>query len=117
MGRGDGLFALFLDNVGVLVFFSSILIFTFNYPADIILTHMIPGTAMGICVGDLVYTYLAIRLGKMTGRKDVTAMPLGIDTPSTIGLAYAVIGPVFTASGDAKLAWQVGMATLFDWPR
>ncbi|HOJ52746.1 MAG TPA: hypothetical protein PLT64_09695 [Syntrophales bacterium] len=112
-GEVTAFFALFLDNVGVLVFFSSILIFTFNYPADIILTHMIPGTAMGICVGDLVYTYLAIRLGKMTGRRDVTAMPLGIDTPSTIGLAYAVIGPVFTASGDAKLAWQVGMATLF----
>lgn len=112
-GEMTAFFALFLDNVGVLVFFSAILIYTFNYPREIILTGMIPGTAIGICAGDFIYTWLAIRLGKRTGRHDVTAMPLGIDTPSTIGLAYAVVGPAFMASGDAILAWQVGMATLF----
>jgi AGZA family xanthine/uracil permease-like MFS transporter len=112
-GETTAFLALFLDNVGVLIFFSAILVFTFNYPADIILTRMIPGTAVGICAGDLVYTWLAIRLRRKTGRTDVTAMPLGIDTPSTIGIAYAVMGPAYIATHDAQLTWHIGMATLF----
>lgn len=112
-GETTAFLALFLDNVGVLVFLSAILIFTFNYPANIVLTRMIPGTAVGVFFGDLVYTYLAIRLQKKTGRADVTAMPLGLDTPSTIGLAYAVLGPAWLATNDAELTWQLGMCTLF----
>jgi adenine/guanine/hypoxanthine permease len=112
-GETAAFFALFFDNVGVIVFLSSILMLTFNYPADIILTRMIPGTATGVFFGDLIYTYLAIRLRKKTGRKDVTAMPLGLDTPSSIGLAYAVLGPAYIATKDAELTWHIGMATLF----
>ena len=112
-GETTAFLALFLDNVGTLIFFSAILVFTFNYPADIILTRMIPGTAVGIFIGDIVYTWLALRLRKKTGRTDVTAMPLGIDTPSTIGIAYAVMGPAYIATRDAQLTWHIGMATLF----
>jgi adenine/guanine/hypoxanthine permease len=112
-GETTAFLALFFDNVGVLIFFSAILVFTFNYPAEIILTRMIPGTAVGICIGDLVYTWLAIRLRRKTGSADVTAMPLGIDTPSTIGIAYAVMGPAYIATHDAQLTWHIGMATLF----
>lgn len=112
-GELTAFLALFLDNLGVLVFLSSILIFTFNYPADIILTRMIPGTAAGVFFGDLIYTWMALRLAKKTGRTDVTAMPLGLDTPSTIGLAYAVLGPAYIATKDPVLTWQIGMATLF----
>jgi hypothetical protein len=42
--------------------------FTFNYPAGIIMTRMVPGIATGVFFGDLVDAYLAIRLGKKTGR-------------------------------------------------
>jgi adenine/guanine/hypoxanthine permease len=56
---------------------------------------MFPGTALGVLVGDLIYTWMAVRLGRRTGRDDVTAMPLGIDTPTTIGLALLVLGPAF----------------------
>src|SRR5512136_2701461 len=112
-GEVTAFLALFLDNLGVLIFMSSILIFTFNYPTDIILTRMIPGTALGVFFGDIIYTYLAIRLRRKTGRRDVTAMPLGLDTPSSIGLAYAVLGPAYVATRDAELTWQIGMATLF----
>jgi len=112
-GEISACLALLIDNLGVLVFLSSILIFTFKFPSDIIFTRMIPGTALGVLVGDLVYTWLALRLGKKTSRRDVTAMPLGLDTPSTIGLAFTVLGPAYVATGDGVLAWQIGMATLF----
>jgi AGZA family xanthine/uracil permease-like MFS transporter len=67
---------------------------------------MTPGTALGVFLGDLVYTWLALRLRKLTGRTDITAMPLGPDTPSSIGLAFAVLGPAYVATHDAILTWQ-----------
>ena len=105
--------ALALDNVTNLVLLSAILVGGFGYPADVLLTKMIPGTAFGVMVGDLAYTALAARLARRTGNPAVTAMPLGLDTPSTIGIAVAVLGPTWKASGDAIATWHVGMAVLF----
>ena len=62
---------------------------------------MIPGTTMGVLFGDLAYTWMAFRLAKRTGSGDVTAMPLGLDTPSTIGIALTVLGPAFVAMKQA----------------
>lgn len=112
-GELSAFLALTLDNIGNLVFLSSILILTFHYPADVVLTRMIPGTAIGVLCGDVVYTWLAVRLNRRTGRNDATAMPLGLDTPSTIGIAYTVLGPAYVATNDAVLAWKIGMANLF----
>jgi adenine/guanine/hypoxanthine permease len=72
---------------------------------------MVPGTALGVLVGDLVYTWLALRLMRRTGRDDVTAMPFGIDTPTLFAMVFGVLGPVKLATGDPVLAWKVGMAT------
>ena len=71
---------------------------------------MVPGTALGVLAGDLVYTWLAIRLMKKTGRTDVTAMPFGIDTPTVFAMVFGVLGPVMLATKDPILAWKVGMA-------
>jgi AGZA family xanthine/uracil permease-like MFS transporter len=75
-GETTAFLALFLDNAGVLIFLSAILVFTFNYPVDIILTRMIPGTAIGVFLGDLVYTWLAIRRTKKWARPGDTHWPL-----------------------------------------
>ena len=74
---------------------------------------MVPGTALGVLVGDLAYTWLALRLARRTGRDDVTAMPFGIDTPTLFAMVFGVLGPVMLATRDPVLAWKVGMgATL-----
>ncbi|HZO42736.1 MAG TPA: MFS transporter [Methylomirabilota bacterium] len=74
------------------------------------LGRMVPGTALGVLVGDLAYTWLAVRLMRKTGRADVTAMPFGIDTPTLFAMVFGVLGPVMLATGDPVLAWKVGMA-------
>ncbi len=101
-----------LDNVTNLVILTGILVGVFGYPAEKVYSLMIPGTALGVLFGDVVYTWLAFRLAKHSARTDVTAMPLGLDTPSTVGIATAVLGPVYLETKDAVLTWQVGMATL-----
>ncbi|MFM7735877.1 MAG: MFS transporter [Alphaproteobacteria bacterium] len=100
------------DNIAQLIVFASLLIGVFGYPSDVVLEKMLPGTALGVLVGDLVYTALAFRLARRTGRSDVTAMPLGIDTVSLFGLTFGVLGPVFKQTGDAMLSWKVGMALM-----
>ncbi|MBI5569576.1 MAG: hypothetical protein HY914_06480 [Desulfomonile tiedjei] len=122
IGLGDinGFFGLMFDNMAVLSFLAGTLIIGFNFPADVVYTRMFPGTTFGVLVGDLIYTWMAFRLAKKTGNKEVTAMPLGLDTPSTIGLALAVLGPAFVAlkqSGEtpenaALMTWYIGMATM-----
>jgi AGZA family xanthine/uracil permease-like MFS transporter len=120
LGDLNGFFGLMFDNLTVLSFLSGILIFVFGFPADIVYTRMFPGTAFGVLFGDLVYTWMAFRLARRTGKKDVTAMPLGLDTPSTIGIALVVLGPCFLAMkgkgmGEreaAMMTWYVGMATM-----
>jgi len=120
VGDVNGFFGLMFDNLTVLSFLAGILVFGFGYPADIVYTRMFPGTAFGVLFGDLVYTWMAFRLARRTGRTTVTAMPLGLDTPSTIGIALVVLGPAFVsfkASGmperdAALLTWRVGMATM-----
>jgi adenine/guanine/hypoxanthine permease len=120
LGDLNGFFGLMFDNLTVLSFLAGILIFAFKYPADIVYTRMFPGTAFGVLFGDLVYTWLAFRLAKRTGNTKVTAMPLGLDTPSTIGMALVVLGPAFLglkaegmAEADAAMmTWYIGMATV-----
>jgi AGZA family xanthine/uracil permease-like MFS transporter len=118
-GDVNAFFGLMLDNVVNLALLAGILVYGFGFPADLVFTRMFPGTALGVMIGDLIYTWLAFRLARTTGRDDITAMPLGIDSPSTIGLAVAVLGPAFLAARErmpvadaALLAWQVGMATV-----
>jgi AGZA family xanthine/uracil permease-like MFS transporter len=82
----------------------------FGFPADLVLGRMLPGTALGVLVGDLAYTVMAVRLARRTGRDDVTAMPFGIDTPTLFAMVFGVLGPVKVATGDPVLAWKVGMA-------
>ena len=84
------------------------------------LTRMIPGTAVGVLVGDLIYTVMAFRLAKKTGRSDVTAMPLGLDTPSTFGSVFLIIGPAtkrrsgrgLDPDSAARHAWFLGITML-----
>ncbi len=120
IGDWNGFFGLIFDNLTVLSFLAGILVFVFKYPADIVYTKMFPGTAFGVLFGDLIYTWMAFRLAKKTGNIKVTAMPLGLDTPSTIGITFIVLGPAFIglkAEGiperDAALmTWYIGMATM-----
>ncbi|MGD0309913.1 MAG: hypothetical protein ABSC02_11560 [Acidobacteriota bacterium] len=120
LGDINGFFGLMFDNMTVLSFLAGVLVFAFGFPADIVYTRMFPGTALGVLVGDLIYTWMAFRLARRTGNPTVTAMPLGLDTPSTIGLALVVLGPAFVslkAGGmeprqAALMTWYIGMATM-----
>src|SRR5215471_334709 len=119
-GDLNGFFGLMFDNMSVLSFLAGILILGFQFPADIVYKRMFPGTAFGVLFGDIVYTIMAFRLARRTNNPAVTAMPLGLDTPSTIGIALTVLGPAFVGlkargmspADAAMMTWYIGMATM-----
>jgi adenine/guanine/hypoxanthine permease len=119
-GDLNAFFGLCIDNLAGLVLTVSLLAAVFGYPAEFALGHLVPGTAVGVVVGDLLFTWMAFRLARRTGRTDVTAMPLGLDTPSTFGMVFLVLGPAYRAALDgglaeeaaARHAWHVGMCII-----
>jgi AGZA family xanthine/uracil permease-like MFS transporter len=119
-GDINGFFGLMVDNLTVMALMAGFLINIFKFPAEIIYTKMLPGTAFGVLFGDLVYTWIAWRIAKRTGNPNVTAMPLGLDTPSSLGIVFTVLGPAFGAykAGGmsdldaANMTWYLGMATM-----
>ena len=108
-GDVNAFFGLAVDNLTNLVVLAGLLVGVFGFPSDLVLYRIVPGTALGVLVGDLWYTWLARRLARETGRADVTAMPFGIDTPSLFGITFGVLGPMMLATRDPVLAWKVGM--------
>lgn len=119
--------ALMLDSIVNLSLLAGILL-GFGFPPALVYQSILPGSALAALVGNLCYAALAVAMGRRTGRHDVTAMPSGLDTPSTIGVALTVLGPAFVAKHHALLAagvapaaaqhqagvdaWHVGMALM-----
>jgi AGZA family xanthine/uracil permease-like MFS transporter len=118
-GDLNAFFGLMIDNIGGMILMTGLLV-GYGMPRDFVLGRMIPGTAIGVLVGDLIFTIMAFRLARRTGRTDVTAMPLGLDTPSTFGSVILIIGPAFQAAlargldveAAALHAWFLGLTML-----
>jgi len=120
-GDINSFFGLMLDNIAGLFLLVSLLNQAFGFPVEFALRYMVPGTAIGVLIGDLAFFLLALQLAKKTGSSTVTAMPLGLDTPSTFGMIFFVLGPAYAGGLAAGLdetaaamrAWQIGICCIF----
>ncbi|GAA5508747.1 permease [Novipirellula caenicola] len=105
-----------LDNVVGLLLMVALLV-GFGFPSEFAVSYMVPGTALGVLVGDLAFFFLAFRLAKKSGHDAVTAMPLGLDTPSTYGITLFILGPSYLQGLESGLGsldaayrtWYIGI--------
>ncbi len=104
--------ALFTDNLVNLLILSGVCQFVFQMPAEIVFGRIVPGAAIAILAGVGVYTFLAKWAATRKG-EDVTALPYGISTPVMFVYLFGVIGPIYWATNDPMLAWQVGIGAGF----
>ena len=121
-GDINAFFGLMLDNIADLLLTVGLLVGVFHFPATFALQYMVPGTAIGVFFGDLMFFFVALALARRTGRDDVTAMPLGLDTPSTIAMVLFVLGPAFLYGREvlglseteaAIRTWHIGICSIF----
>lgn len=112
-GKGDidASIGIFFDGFSKILSATGIMLFVFGMPADIVLGKIVPGVGLAIFAGNLWYFYEAWALAKKEQRQDVTAQPFGIGASQLTGWLYLIMGPVYWQTGDAELAFQVGLAS------
>src|SRR5207244_7158168 len=119
-GDIDGFFGLALDNLVQLLLIETLCQFVLGFPPDIIYGRVLPGAAVSILVGNLFYAFQAKKLAERTGRRDICALPYGINTVSLIAHVFLVMLPVKLAAAktmspeDASVeAWRAGLVACF----
>lgn len=112
----DGFFGLFVDNLVQILVITSLCTVAAGLSAQFIFSRVLPAVALSVLVGNLFYSWQAVRLARREGRADVTALPYGINTPSVIAFILFIMAPVYHshreklgAEAAATLAWQAGM--------
>ncbi len=109
----SGFFALLADNLANMIIITWVCIPVIGMPPDVVFGRILPGLGVSLLFGLSVYAWMARRLALRTGRTDVTALPYGISTPVLFLFLFGVMLPVKLVTGDAVLAWQVGIAAAF----
>ncbi|MFQ5413376.1 MAG: NCS2 family permease [Phycisphaerae bacterium] len=108
----DGFFGLFVDNLVQLLLIVTLcgaLCGMTGDDAALLYTRILPGAAVSILAGNLFYAWQARRLARRDGRRDVTALPYGINTPSLLVYVFFVMAPVYRETGSAEQAWRMGI--------
>ncbi|MFP4281068.1 MAG: NCS2 family permease [Opitutales bacterium] len=117
-GDWDGLFALGLDNLLMLLLMSSLCLGVLGFSPDLFFGRVLPATAIGLVIGNLFYARMALRLARAENRNDVCAMPYGINLLTVFVYVLQVMLPaqgMALADGLDKeaadrLAWHAGLA-------
>ena len=111
-GKGDidASFGVFFDGFSKILSATGIMLLVFGMPANIVLGKIVPGIGLAIFAGNLWYFYEARSLAKKENRQNVTAQPFGIGASQLTGWLYLIMGPVYWQTGDAELAFQIGLA-------
>src|SRR5258708_11430874 len=78
-GDLDGFFGLALDNLVQLLLIAALWKFELKAGDELLFARVLPGVAVSLLVGNLVYAWQAPRLAPQTGRTDVCALPYGIN--------------------------------------
>ncbi|MGR8940076.1 MAG: NCS2 family permease [Gammaproteobacteria bacterium] len=115
----DGFFGLALDNLVQLLVIVGLCGNVLGFSDDLIYRHILPGAAVSVLLGNIFYAHQAKRLAASTGRKDICALPYGINTVSLFAFIFLVMLPakmIAEASGaenPERLAWQAGLLACF----
>ena len=92
-GDIDGFFGLALDNLVQLLLIDTLCRGVLGFPADLVYGRVLPAAAISILVGNIAYAFQARALAERTGRRDVCALPYGINTVSLFAHVFLIMLP------------------------
>lgn len=110
--KGDlnGFFGLFSNVLTNILAAIGLLVFAIQMPGEIVYGHIVPGTAVAVGVGSIIFAIQARRKSLVEQRDNLTAMPYGISVPHYFVVAFGVILPVYAMTKDWIIAWSVAIA-------
>jgi adenine/guanine/hypoxanthine permease len=96
-----------------LLVLTGLLRFVLKMPDALVFQRILPATGMMMCLSTAYYAWLAYRLAKTTGRKDVCALPSGISVPHMFVVTFVIMLPIATKTGDPVKGWEAGLTWVF----
>ncbi len=107
MVRGDidGFFGLALDNLVQLLLIDVLCRTVLGFPNELIYGRVLPGAVVSLVVGNLFYSWQAVRLGRATGRTDVLLTYFGRGR-----FRGGLPGGLVAVALGTLLAWLTGVA-------
>jgi AGZA family xanthine/uracil permease-like MFS transporter len=108
-GDLDGFFGLFIDNLLQLLLIITLCPMLCGITASEVAVKILPGASLSILVGNFFFAWQAWQVAVRENRRDVTALPYGINTVSLFAFIVFIMGPVYRQTGDANLAWRAGL--------
>ncbi len=111
-GDLDGCFGLFFSGLPDLLLIAGLAPLC-GFPAQLVVSRILPGVALSIFAGNCFYSWQAHRLAQATGRTDVAAIPFGVNTPTIFAYIFLIMLPVYQRTHDANFTWQVGVFASF----
>lgn len=108
-GDLNAFLGLFANIVANMLVGASLLVFVVRIPANIVFGQIMPALALSIFAGNLYYAWMARRESIKRGIQ-MTALPYGPSVGHLFVVTFLIIFPVFRATNNPILAWQVGVA-------
>lgn len=112
-GDWNAFFGLGTNSLLNVLVLSGLLLGVVQLPAEIVFGRIVPAVGVMLFLSNIYYGFMARRLALKENRTDVTAMPAGPSVPHMFIVVLVIMLPVKIATGDAILAWQVGLAWAF----
>lgn len=114
-GKGDAEAALglFFDAFSKVLAAIGIMTVSLGFPMELVVKQLLPGLGFSIFIGNLGYSLEAQALAKREQRQNVTAQPFGIGSGQFMGWLFLIMAPVYWQTGDARMAYRVGLAACF----
>jgi len=112
-GDWNAFFGLGINSLTNLLVLSGLLLGVVQVPANVVFGRIVPAVGLMLVISNVYYFFMARRLAIKTGRTAVTAMPAGPSVPHMFIVVLVIMLPVKIKTGDANLAWEVGLAWAF----
>ncbi|PWJ49899.1 putative MFS transporter, AGZA family, xanthine/uracil permease [Quadrisphaera granulorum] len=113
--RGDtnAFFGLAFNILVNVLTLTGLMIGVVGLAAGDVLGTVLPAIGVAMVLGNVFYTWLALRLAKREGRSDVTALPYGPSVPHMFIVVFVIMLPIALATKDPVRAWEAGLAWAF----
>ncbi len=108
-GDLDALIGVFIDGFAKVVTAAAVLQFSIGVPSEVVYGKIIPAIGLTILVLNAIFTLYSRHLNQKEGRDDYVALPTGLHATRVFTWLFAIMTPVYLATGDGILAWKVGV--------
>lgn len=96
-----------------LLVLTGLLRYVLKMPDEIVFGRILPATGLMLCISTLYYAWLAYKLAKETGRKDICALPSGISVPHMFVVVFVIMLPIALTTGNPIKGWEAGLTWVF----